>query len=503
MRSRATRWLSIALAAIVVCVLALGIVEVAVRLLGLAPDVKLIELTGERTVYKRSTNPILGFELKANYRDPEADLVMSYPSTNSHGQRDVERSLAKPAGVTRILVLGASVVEGFGIREIDDTITRRLEKLYGDAPIEVLNFGVSAYCTRAKMELLRVKGLAFSPDIVVLVFTQNDFNNFNHEAFPLGSPVERPEIVERLFTHSALFRVLATRLDLFYYGAQADPVAWNRRAIGDNNVVEGLAMLAELARTHSFSPLIAIWPLFTEREIVDVHPLPGYPEELIIESLARAYGIPTFRFSSFFREDFARRGGEGNPRRLYTLGDAIHPNDVGADLAARALHAALADLVATARSGHPQTPPQATAPLEPAVAEAAKTLGEKDPHYWRITVNLGNTLLSQGRLDEAIEQYERALEMKPDLAEAHSNLGLALKARGDLREATRHYLIALEIDPALPDAHNNLGVILAQQGRFDEAIRHFRRALEERPGFPDALRNLESAQRQRAQQEPR
>ena len=105
MAAPAKRWLSPVFAAVAVCVLALAIVEIAVRLLGLAPDVKLIEISGERTVYKRSTNPILGFELKADYRDPEADLVMSYPRTNSHGQRDVERSLAKPPYRSRSTVL--------------------------------------------------------------------------------------------------------------------------------------------------------------------------------------------------------------------------------------------------------------------------------------------------------------------------------------------------------------------------------------------------------------
>ncbi|NNE43724.1 MAG: hypothetical protein HKN12_05930, partial [Gemmatimonadetes bacterium] len=309
----------------VAAVIAAGVAEVVVRVTGRAPDVKLIDVEQEGSVYRRSTNPILGFELKPNYRDDNADLVTSYPSTNAHGQRDVERTLEKPAGVRRIAVLGASVVEGFGIRDLDRTITRQLEAMYDDGT-EVLNFGVSAYCTRAKVELLRVKALAFDPDEVVLFFTQNDFNNFNHEAFALGSPVDRPAVVDRLYTASHAFRFLATRLNWFYFGAQVDPVAWNREAIGDNNVAEGFALLRELAREHGFRPLVVIWPRFTDTDIVDTNPMPG-SAELIVERLAAAEGLPTVRMSDTFLQHRAALGGDVNPRLTYTLGDHIHPNE--------------------------------------------------------------------------------------------------------------------------------------------------------------------------------
>ena len=75
--------------------------------------------------------------------------------------------LEKPDGVRRILLLGDSVVEGYGLPE-PETLSRQLEDLYPEGSVEVLNFGVSAYCTRAEIELLEVKGLAFDPDIVVL-----------------------------------------------------------------------------------------------------------------------------------------------------------------------------------------------------------------------------------------------------------------------------------------------------------------------------------------------
>jgi Tfp pilus assembly protein PilF len=47
--------------------------------------------------------------------------------------------------------------------------------------------------------------------------------------------------------------------------------------------------------------------------------------------------------------------------------------------------------------------------------------------------NLGNVRLAQGRLDAAEQCYQRALALKPDVAEVDNNLGLVLAARGDSR----------------------------------------------------------------------
>lgn len=481
-RRTASRLASVALA----LVLALGAAEVAVRVLGTAPDVKLIDVQQEGSVYKRSTNPILGFELKADWRDPKADLVTSYPSTNSHGQRDRERTLAKPPGVRRILVLGASVVEGFGIRDLDDTICGQLEKMYGPGT-EVLNFGVSAYCTLAKVELLRVKGLAFHPDEVVLFFTENDFHNYNHEAFALGSPVKRPRIVDALFLRSHLFRTLATRLNWFWFGAQLDPTDWNRRAIGEDNVEHGFRMLRELADENGFRPLVAIWPHFTDDDILDPNPMPE-GRELVAERLAAAAGLPCFRFSPAFRLHRDALGGDVDPRLRYTLGDRLHPNKEGCWIAAQALKQELD--VRRAEDAPLPAPREA----DDAAVAAARRLGAEEPHTWRITVNFGNTLLQQGRYDEAIEQYRQALEKKPDLAEAHVDWGIALKEKGDPAGAVTQYLEALKIDPDLPDAHYNLGIALAEQGRGDRAAQAFRRALELRPGFAAAEAALRSLQ---------
>lgn len=97
--------------------------------------------------------------------------------------------------------------------------------------------------------MLRQKGLQFDPDLVIVVFVENDFTNFQEETNYIDGIYDRPEIVERLFRALHLFRLACLKLNLFGYGQEADPVYWNRRALGDNNVVEGLSMLGNLPRS--------------------------------------------------------------------------------------------------------------------------------------------------------------------------------------------------------------------------------------------------------------
>ena len=103
--------------------------------------------------------------------------------------------------------------------------------------------------------------------------------------------------------------------------------------------------------------------------------------------------------------------------------------------------------------------------------------------------NLGAALQSEGRLDEAIEHYRRAITIRSDYVPAHNNMGAALRAKGQVADAVASYERALARRPDYPEAHYNLANLLLDQGKLDDAIDHFRRALPSLPR-PDVHNNL-------------
>jgi predicted O-linked N-acetylglucosamine transferase (SPINDLY family) len=107
--------------------------------------------------------------------------------------------------------------------------------------------------------------------------------------------------------------------------------------------------------------------------------------------------------------------------------------------------------------------------------------------------NLGNALMGQGKLDEAIVAYRRAIEIKPDYAAAYTTLGIALAGQGKLDEAIAAYRRAIGIKPDLAEAYPNLGNVLMDQGKLDEAIVAYRRAIGIKPDLAEAYSNLGAA----------
>jgi tetratricopeptide (TPR) repeat protein len=104
--------------------------------------------------------------------------------------------------------------------------------------------------------------------------------------------------------------------------------------------------------------------------------------------------------------------------------------------------------------------------------------------------NVGNILMRQGRVDEAIPHYAEALRVRPAFALAHGNLGLALAAQGRLGDALDHYAEALRLDPRYAEAHYNMSLDLAKLGRNEEAIAHLEEAVRLKPEAAEPHRVL-------------
>jgi len=103
--------------------------------------------------------------------------------------------------------------------------------------------------------------------------------------------------------------------------------------------------------------------------------------------------------------------------------------------------------------------------------------------------NLAEAFFKKGRLNEAIEQSQKALQIDPNQAVARSALGLALLQKGRLAEAEAQLRRAVEITPA-STGYSNLGVALLQLGRVKDALANYNRALEMDPDNIEAQNNM-------------
>jgi protein O-mannosyl-transferase len=104
-----------------------------------------------------------------------------------------------------------------------------------------------------------------------------------------------------------------------------------------------------------------------------------------------------------------------------------------------------------------------------------------NPGCWLAHNNLGLALMAEGRTDEAVRHYQKAIEIYPGFAGAHNNLGIALMKRGQPDEAVAQYRSAIDLEPGDAETHNNLAMALRAKGRLDEAIDQYGVALEIRP----------------------
>jgi len=118
--------------------------------------------------------------------------------------------------------------------------------------------------------------------------------------------------------------------------------------------------------------------------------------------------------------------------------------------------------------------------------------------------NLGFLFLRRGELDEAISQFQAALDIRSGNTETHYSLGAALiqnnlgnaLARQHLWDkAIDHLQEAVRLRPDYADAYFNLGSVLFQQGRINQAIAQWHKALAIRPTDSEAHRSVASALR--------
>lgn len=120
-----------------------------------------------------------------------------------------------------------------------------------------------------------------------------------------------------------------------------------------------------------------------------------------------------------------------------------------------------------------------------ALAEFKKAV-EARPESVEGRINLGSALVLTGDRDGAIAQYREALRLDAENATAHFNLGLLLSERGEVKDATDHMAKVVEKRPEDAEARRTLAKLLRDGGRADEALAEYAKAMELEPGDENA-----------------
>jgi tetratricopeptide (TPR) repeat protein len=119
----------------------------------------------------------------------------------------------------------------------------------------------------------------------------------------------------------------------------------------------------------------------------------------------------------------------------------------------------------------------------------------KSPDAETPRYNLANVLAHEGRLREAIQEYQAVLRLDPGHAKAHNNLGIAYAMSGLRDNAIDEFRASLGIDPDNANAHYNLGNAYGEKRMWDKAVEQYTSALAINPRYAEAHNNLGQAYR--------
>ena len=87
--------------------------------------------------------------------------------------------------------------------------------------------------------------------------------------------------------------------------------------------------------------------------------------------------------------------------------------------------------------------------------------------------NVGYSASNAGSYEEAITDFKKAIEMRPDYAEAYNMLGFCTRKLGNVNDAFTYYEKALKLKPNFPEAREYYGEAYLQQGDLTGAVKQY------------------------------
>jgi tetratricopeptide (TPR) repeat protein len=115
-----------------------------------------------------------------------------------------------------------------------------------------------------------------------------------------------------------------------------------------------------------------------------------------------------------------------------------------------------------------------------------KTVGEiKNEFDYKVWQKKGQVFFSQGRYGEALQTFDKSIQMNPKYAESWNYKGIVLLLTCKFEEAIKCFDVAIALEPSFATAWNNKGEALYAMGRYDEAIQACDRAIQLDPRSAD------------------
>jgi predicted O-linked N-acetylglucosamine transferase (SPINDLY family) len=104
-----------------------------------------------------------------------------------------------------------------------------------------------------------------------------------------------------------------------------------------------------------------------------------------------------------------------------------------------------------------------------------------DPNHVEALTLAGGALTQAGQIETALQLLQRAVQLKPNSPQAFAHLGAAWRRAGRPANATAAFERALSLDAKLADAHLGYANLLLETGKAEQALSHFDAALAQQP----------------------
>jgi lysophospholipase L1-like esterase len=218
---------------------------------------------------------------------------------NRYGLRGPEFAERKTPGVKRVLILGDSVVFGWGVA-YEDTFAARLQATlrHEGVAAEVIPAAVCSWNTRTELEYLKAQALTYEPDIIILVIVDNDTevkragrtdvprNELTPPKPPKSFWQNAREDVQRFVLRNSYLAVYAQFAWKKIHRSESDGVDKPHDDLSWRDAQLALDDIVRLCRERNIELLAYIYRSEAIKEPGD--PLRRYEERL------RALGVPTF-----------------------------------------------------------------------------------------------------------------------------------------------------------------------------------------------------------------